>query len=270
METIANERTIEEQHAKDIGAATTIVTTQYQVEAFSQPASMIHQQAATGVVPSEAAVAAASMQAVGGFNLHLSDTLQQFDAQLAQFEAEVARIEQMKEQLRKQRESSIQKEQEIAIPQIMAWIDALDIKPEQLGFAPQPKLSKAPSIPKYRNPETGDMHSGKGSCPGWLTPEAKEDPRYRNPEWTAKKAVDDAAKVAKKNKTNTSDASVAVEPPASNVATAVPNDAPTMTDDVEHPASNDSATTTVANVAVVDTVHVEANTTIAPIVSNLS
>jgi len=247
-----------------------IVATPAAIEAVSQPASIVHTQAAAESALGAVVADASPMRAVGGFKLHLSDTFQQFDAQLAQFEAEAARIEQMKEEVRKQRESSIQKEQEIAIPQIKAWMTALNITPEQLGFAPLPMKSKAPSIPRYRDPVSGKKHSGKGGLPGWLTPETKLDPLYENPEWTTKKAADEAAKATTKNKTKTSDASVAVEAPVSSVAATVSNNAPTLTDGVENPASNDSVTTTVANAAVVDTVHVETNDASAPIGSNLN
>lgn len=249
---------------------TEIVAAPAAIEAISQPASFVHQQAAAEFAPSEGIVAATPMQAGGGFKLHLLDTFQQFDAQIAQFEAEVARIEQMKEQVRKQRESNLQKEQEIAIPQILAWINALNITPEQLGFAPQPMKSKAPSIPRYRDPVTQKTHSGKGGLPGWLTAETKNDPRYENPEWTAKEAAKEATKAATKNKTKTPDASVAAEDHVSNDAAAASNDAPTMSNEVENPGSESSTSQAVTNVAAIDVADTGSNALYALSVSNLN
>lgn len=247
-----------------------IVATPAVIEAVSQPASMDHQHIAAEFAPSEAGVVVHATQAAAGFKSLFSDNFQQFDAQIAQFDAEVARIEQMKEQVRKQRENNLQKEQEIAIPQLLAWINALNITPEQLGFASQAKKSKAPSIPRYRDPVSGKKHSGKGGLPGWLTPETKNDPRYENPEWTAKKAADDAAKAAKKNKANTSGNSVTTSAQASNEAVAVSNGEPEVIESVERLESDSGASMTVASVAVVDVAHTASNVPVAALVSNLN
>ncbi|MBB3256235.1 DNA-binding protein H-NS [Paraburkholderia bannensis] len=247
-----------------------IVATPAALEAASQSANVDHQQTAVGFAPSEAGVVVPATQAAAGVKSLFSDNFQQFDVQLAQFDAEVARIEQMKEQVRKQRERNLQKEQEIAIPQIKAWIDALNITPEQLGFAPQPKKAKAPSIPRYRDPVSGKKHSGKGGLPGWLTPETKNDPRYENPEWTAKKAAEDAAKAATKNKSKAHDDFVAAKNPASNETVVASNGAPEVRESIERPESESGASMTVASVAVVDVAHAASNVPVAALVSNLN
>ncbi len=36
------------------------------------------------------------------------------------------------------------------------------------GEGPATKGKRAPVLPKYRNPETGETWSGRGSAPGWL------------------------------------------------------------------------------------------------------
>jgi len=195
---------------------------------------------------------------------------QEIENEFARYEAEAAAIQQRMDALKEQRESLRAQERAVAIPELKARIAALGITPEDLGFAPQPKKSKAPSIPRYRDPVSGKKHSGKGGLPGWLTPETKNDPRYENPEWTAKKAADDEAKAGAKNKPKTSDSSVATELPASNETVVASNGEAEVTEIVERPESYSGASMTVASVAVVEVAHAASNVPVAAFVSHLN
>ncbi|WP_423379869.1 H-NS histone family protein [Burkholderia sp. LMG 32019] len=208
-------------------------------------------------------------------------TYQQIDAEFAQYEAEAAALKQRMDALKERREGMRQQAHNQALPEIVERMTTHGITLEQVRGALAAAKPAVTVIHKYWNPETKETHSGKGTLPGWLIGKTGKDrtgdPRYLNPDWIAKEDAKDAAKketkaakVAAKSKTKLSGASVAVEAPASNDATAVPNDASMMADGVERLASSDSAPIVVANVAVVDTAHVETNTPATPIVSNLN
>lgn len=137
-----------------------------------------YQQPDAEIVATPAAIEAASQPAATDY--------QKIEAEFARYEAEAAALKQRMDALNKQREGLRAQERAIAIPEILARIAALGIKPEDLGFASKTSKSKAPSIHRYSDPATGKTHSGKGGLPGWLTKEAKKDPRYENPAWTAK------------------------------------------------------------------------------------
>jgi DNA-binding protein H-NS len=223
-----------------------------------------YQQLGAEIVAAPAVIDAAPHSAVTDY--------QKIVAEFARYEAEAAAIKQRMDALNEQRESLREQERVTAIPELKARIAALGITPEDLGYVAQPKKSLAPSIPKYRNPETGETHSGKGACPGWLTPEAKKDPRYLNPEWVANDEAKKAAKAAKaatKSKTESPSASVAAQAQISNDAVQLSNDAPAVTDGVDRPAFNDSAAVAAANMAEVDASHAETNTASAQFASNL-
>jgi DNA-binding protein H-NS len=49
------------------------------------------------------------------------------------------------------------------------------------------KLAVPPSVPKYRDPVTGDTWSGKGNAPLWT--QGKPLEQFINPEWLAKQAA---------------------------------------------------------------------------------
>ncbi|QNB10290.1 H-NS histone family protein [Paraburkholderia tropica] len=224
-----------------------------------------YQQLGTEIVATPAAIEAVPHSAVTDY--------QKIEAEFARYEAEAAAIKQRMDALNEQRESLREQERVIAIPELKARIAALGIAPEDLGYATQPKKSLAPSIPKYRNPETGETHSGKGACPAWLTPETKKDPRYLNPEWVANDEAKKAAKAAKaatKSKTESSSVSVAAEALASNVADVASNDAPTTADGHVPSVSDGGAEMTAANVAAVDAAHAGSESSNEAVVSNLS
>jgi len=198
---------------------------------------------------------------------------QQIEAEFARYEAEAAAIKQRMDVLTAQRESLREQERAVFIPQTLARMEALGLKPEDLGFAAKASKSVAPSIHKYRNPETGATHSGKGSCPGWLTPEAKKDSRYLNPEWVANDEAKKAAKAAKaatQSKTTSSNTSATARVPASNETDAVSNGAPEVIESAERPESNSGVAMTVASVAVVDVAHAASNVPVEALVSNLN
>ncbi|MFW2408043.1 MULTISPECIES: hypothetical protein [Burkholderia] len=190
---------------------------------------------------------------------------QQIEAEFARYEAEAAAIKQRMDALSVRRESLREQERVIAIPEILARIAALGIKPEDLGYAPQSKKSTAPWIPRYRDPVTGKKHSGKGGLPDWLTPETKKDPSYENPEWTAKEAAKDEAKKAK---AKSAGASVADQAPASNTAVTVSNDAPMMTNGSERNVAEGGAAVAVTSEAAIDVTDAASNTSNASIVSS--
>lgn len=144
---------------------------------------------------------------------------QQIDAEFAQYEAEAAALKQRMDALKERRKGMRQQACNQVLPEIVERMTTLGITLEQVRVALAAAKPAASVVDKYRNPETGETHSGKGGCPGWLTPEAKEDVRYRNPAWTAKDE-------AKKNKTKSSGESVADEAQASNDEVQASNDAP--------------------------------------------
>lgn len=203
---------------------------------------------------------------------------QQIDAEFAQYEAEAAALKQRMDALKERRQSLRQQECDQALPEIVERMTTLGITLEQVRAALAVAKPAATVIHKYWNPETKETHSGKGTLPGWLGGKTGKgrtgDPRYLNPAWVAKQDANDAqknaAKGAKKNKTKSRGATGAVAAPASSGAATVSNDAPTTTDGVERPASNDSAPIVVANAAVADATRVESNAVSAPIVSNLN
>jgi DNA-binding protein H-NS len=160
---------------------------------------------------------------------------QQIDAEFARYEAEAAALKQRMDALKERRKGMRQQACNQALPEIVERMTTLGITLEQVRVALAAAKPAASVIDKYRNPETGETHSGKGGCPGWLTPEAKKDLRYRNPAWTAKDEAKKAAKEAsEKSKTKSSLVSVADEAQASNDADPVPNDAATASNDALH------------------------------------
>ncbi|MFM0390769.1 H-NS histone family protein [Paraburkholderia phytofirmans] len=139
----------------------------------------------------------------------------QIEAEFARYEAEAAAIKQRMEALSEQRENLRKQERVIAIPEILARIAALGIKPEDLGFAANPSKPVGPVVHKYRNPETGKTHSGKGSLPEWLVGKTGKgrsgDPRYLNPAWVAKEDAKDAARQATSGAGGSNDVALASE-----------------------------------------------------------
>lgn len=149
---------------------------------------------------------------------------QQLDAEIAQYEAEAKLIKQRAKELRNQRESMAKQERDGAVLEIVTLMLTLGITLDQVRTAfAAAKSVVAPAIHKYWNPETGETHSGKGSCPGWLTPEAKKDARYLNPAWVANDEAKKAAKAAAKNNAESPEAEAANEAPASDDAATVSN-----------------------------------------------
>lgn len=211
------------------------------------------------IVVTPAAIAAASQPAVMDY--------QQIEAEFARYEAEADAIKQRMDALKARRKGMRQQACDQALPVIVERMTTLGITLEQVRVALAAAKPADSNIDKYRNPETGETHSGKGGCPGWLTPEAKKDVRYRNPAWTAK---DEAKKAAKKNKTKSPDDSIATGAPASNETLVASNGAPGVMESVERPESDGGASMTVASVAVVDVAHAASNAPFAAIATNLN
>ena len=55
------------------------------------------------------------------------------------------------------------------VARIKTIMEAYKIKPADLGFNSSPvKTKRAPVLPKYRNPDSGQTWSGRGKRPNWV------------------------------------------------------------------------------------------------------
>jgi len=94
-----------------------------------------------------------------------------------------ASYKQLKDQIAKlEREAAIARKKEAAevILKIKALMRDYDLTPEDLGFKTVGKTSnkakpvdRVPIPPKYRDPQTGNTWSGRGSAPSWIAPAIK-------------------------------------------------------------------------------------------------
>jgi DNA-binding protein H-NS len=83
------------------------------------------------------------------------------------------------EKLHKEVAVAREKEIEQAIADIREKVAEYGITAEELGFtSKRPAARKAGaatvSVPKYRNPKTGETWSGRGRAPGWLAGKNRE------------------------------------------------------------------------------------------------
>lgn len=89
----------------------------------------------------------------------------------------MASYKQLTAQLEKlHKEVAVARDKEIAqaIADIKEKIAEYGITAEELGFTSKrtpgrKPASKTNSVPKYRNPKTGETWTGRGRAPGWLT-----------------------------------------------------------------------------------------------------
>lgn len=71
--------------------------------------------------------------------------------------------------------ASVRKEARVnAIAQARELISQFDLTAEDL-FGKPGKTKRAPGVPRYRNPDTGDTWTGQGRTPKWLEGKNKED-----------------------------------------------------------------------------------------------
>ncbi|SIT45207.1 Histone family protein nucleoid-structuring protein H-NS [Paraburkholderia ribeironis] len=92
----------------------------------------------------------------------------------------MATYKQLTAQLEKlHKEVAVAREKEIAqaIADIRQKIAEYDLTAEELGFTSPRKPARktaAASVPKYRNPKTGETWSGRGRSPSWLAGKNRE------------------------------------------------------------------------------------------------
>ncbi|MEW9582620.1 H-NS family nucleoid-associated regulatory protein [Paraburkholderia sp. DGU8] len=70
-----------------------------------------------------------------------------------------------------------EKEMAQAIADIKQKIAEYDVTAEELGFTSVRKparKSASTSVPRYRNPKTGETWSGRGRSPGWIAGKNRE------------------------------------------------------------------------------------------------
>ena len=79
------------------------------------------------------------------------------------------------EKLHKDVAAAREKEIAQAIADIKQKVAEYDITAEELGFTSKRAVSrKTASVPKYRNPKTGETWSGRGRSPAWLAGKNRE------------------------------------------------------------------------------------------------
>jgi DNA-binding protein H-NS len=83
------------------------------------------------------------------------------------------------EKLHKEVAVAREKEIEQAIADIKEKVAEYGITAEELGFTSKRPAGRkagpaAVSVPKYRNPKTGETWSGRGRAPGWLAGRNRE------------------------------------------------------------------------------------------------
>ncbi|MCK4165386.1 H-NS histone family protein [Ralstonia pseudosolanacearum] len=106
---------------------------------------------------------------------------QQIDAQIAHCEQEIAALAEAKNILQAQRGEILQRAREQKRPALMAVIEELGFRPEDL-FEIAKKAKPDENAPKkYRDPETGELWSGKGNEPKWIA--GKDKKQFLNPAW---------------------------------------------------------------------------------------
>ncbi|WP_423391466.1 H-NS histone family protein [Burkholderia sp. LMG 21824] len=101
----------------------------------------------------------------------------------ADIHTQIRELEQKLEELRKAADAQRAQEKIGAINQINELIATYDVTAQELNFpkaakgrkASSVKLTKATSIPKYRDPATGATWTGKGKPPAWIRDAANRD-----------------------------------------------------------------------------------------------
>lgn len=79
-------------------------------------------------------------------------------------------------QLEKEIEEARKREQEVAVTTIRQLVIELGLSSADIfkTRARKSASTRAAVLPKYRNPETGALWSGRGKTPAWLAPFTKE------------------------------------------------------------------------------------------------